>query len=67
MLLVGAAGVIERDTAMTLATVICLTELFLVGALLEREEGGGARDVLVSGSISLSFGLVVILLKALIH
>ena len=58
---------IERDTAMTLATVFCLTELFLVGALLEREEGGSAREVFVSGCISLSFGLVVILLKALIH
>ena len=67
VLLVGAAGAIERGTAITIATVLCLTELFLVGALLEREEGGAKREVLVSGCISLSFGLVVILLKALIH
>jgi hypothetical protein len=67
VLLIGAAGVIERDTSVTLATIFCLTELFLVGALLQREEGGSRRDVLLSGCISLSFGVVVILLKALIH
>lgn len=67
VLIVGATGLIERDTAVTLATIFCLTELFLVGALLEREEGGSAREVLVSGLITVSFGLVVILLKALIH
>ena len=52
VLIVGATGLIERDTAVTLATIFCLTELFLVGALLEREEGGSAREVLVSGLIS---------------
>jgi hypothetical protein len=49
------------------ATAICLTELFLVGALLEREEGGTPREAIMSGCISLSFGFVVIVLKALIH
>jgi hypothetical protein len=67
VLLIGGTGLIERDTAITIATVLCLTELFLVGSMLQREEGGSPREVIFSGCITLSFGLVVILLKALIH
>ena len=67
MLLLGGAGIFERDAAITIATGVCLTELFLVGALLEREEGAPRRQALVGGLISLSFGVVVILLKALVH
>ncbi len=67
VLLLGAAGLLDRATAIDVATAVCLGELFLIGAALERDEGGTLRQSLVSGLVSLSFGIVVIALKALVH
>jgi hypothetical protein len=67
VLLLGAVGLVADETAQDLALVVCLFELAVTGVAVAL--AGGARGILVavSGAISLSFGLVVVALKVLVH
>ncbi len=67
IVLLGATSLLERATAIDLAMALCLGELLLIGAALARDEGATLRQSIVSGLVSLSFGIVVIALKALVH
>ena len=67
ILLLGPLGVLADDTAQDLAIYVCLAELAAIGLVAARLAGGRGIQVLVSAVISLSFGVVVILLKTLVH
>ena len=63
----GAIGVIPDRAALTAATVIALVELAAAGGYAAIRHGAGARGTVVSAAIALSLGLVVVLLKVLVH
>ena len=63
----GAIGVIPDRAALTAATVIALVELAAAGSYAAIRHGAGARGTVVSAAIALSLGLVVVLLKVLVH
>lgn len=67
VLLLGTAGIVADRAAQVAALVVCLVELGLLGIVVARAGGARGALVLVSGAISLSFGLVVIALKVLVH
>ena len=63
----GATGVIPDRAALTAATVIALAELAAAGGYAAIRHGIGARGTVVSAIIALTLGLVVVLLKVLVH
>jgi hypothetical protein len=67
ILLLGPLGVLADDTAQDVALGACLAELAATGLLVARAAGARGILVVVSGAISLSLGLVVILLKIAVH
>jgi hypothetical protein len=67
ILLLGPLGVLDDDTAQDVAIAACLLELGATGLLVARAAGAHGILVAVSGAISLSFGVVVIVLKVLVH
>jgi hypothetical protein len=67
ILVLGPVGILEDDTAQTAAIAACLVELGAIGLLVARAAGARGILVAVSGAISLSFGVVVIVLKILVH
>jgi hypothetical protein len=67
ILLLGPLGILDDDTAQTAAIAACLVELGALGLLVARAAGARGILVAISGLISLSFGVVVIALKILVH
>jgi hypothetical protein len=67
VLLLGPLGVLSGDTAQDAAIGACLVELGATGLLVARAAGARGILVVVSGAISLSFGVVVIVLKVLVY
>ena len=67
ILLLGPLGILADDTAQDVAIAVCLMELAAVGVVAARVAGGRGIQLVVSAAISLSFGIVVIALKTLVH
>ena len=67
VLLLGPLGILADDTAQDVAIVVCLVELAITGLAVARAAGLRAILVLASGALSLCLGLVVILLKTVVH
>lgn len=67
LILVGAALGWDRSTTLWVATVMCLVELFVIGAVIARRSGRGLVGTLVTAGINVGFGLAIVVLKALVH
>jgi hypothetical protein len=65
-LALGAANVLSRDTAVTAALTAGVVELFFWGTLAGRHEHGPLR-ALVGGVANAGLGVLVVLLKVLVH
>lgn len=63
----GVIGVIPDRAALAAATVIALVELAAAGGYAAIRHGVGARGTVGSAVIALALGLVVVLLKVLVH
>ncbi len=63
----GVIGVIPDRVALVVATVIALLELTAAGGYAAITRGAGARGTVVSAAIALLLGLLVVLLKVLVH
>lgn len=63
----GTIGIIPDRAALAAATVIALVELAAAGGYAAIRHGAGARGTVVSAIIALGLGLVVVLLKVLVH
>ena len=67
VLLLGLIGVFKAETAVLAALWMAVAQLVIWGAAAARRHRRSWRTAAVSGAISGSFGLVIILLKALVH
>ena len=67
ILLLGPLGILADSTAQEVALAACLVELAAVGLVAARAAGARGLVVLASAAISVSLGLIVILLKAVVH
>ena len=67
VLAIGAVGIIPDRAAILTATVVALVELGAVGAYAARLRGAGLRVTVLSAAVAVGLGLVVVLLKALVH
>lgn len=63
----GAIGIVADHAVLALATVMALVELAAAGGYAALRRGVGFRGILASAAIALALGLVVILLKVLLH
>jgi hypothetical protein len=63
----GAIGLIPDRAALVTATVIGLVELAAAGGYAAIARGAGWRATVASAAIALALGLVVVLLKVLVH
>jgi hypothetical protein len=63
----GAIGVIPDRAALVAATVIALVELAAAGGYAAIRHGANARKTVVSAFLALALGLLLVLLKALVH
>jgi hypothetical protein len=66
-LVLGTVGLLGRDAAISLAIVVGVGELFAWGVAIGRVLGQGRLLALASGLLNASFGIVMVLLKALLH
>jgi hypothetical protein len=67
ILLLGPLGILADATAQDAALVACLLELALTGAVVAWVAGSRGILVALSGAVALSFGVVVVALKILVH
>jgi hypothetical protein len=63
----GAIGVIPDRAALTGATAVALVELAGAGGYAAATRAAGPRGIVVSAAVALALGLVVVLLKVLVH
>jgi hypothetical protein len=63
----GAIGVIPDRTALVAATAVGLFELAAAGGYAAVTRGAGPLGTVISAAIALALGLVVVLLKVLVH
>jgi hypothetical protein len=63
----GAVGAVPDRAALLGATVIALVELAAAGGYAAARGGAGLRGTAVSAGIAPGLGLVIVLLKALVH
>ena len=63
----GVIDVVPDRAALTAATVIALVELAAAGGYAAITLGVGRRGIVASAAIALALGLVVVLLKVLVH
>ena len=66
-LLFGAFGWISRDTASYLAVAVGIGALFVYGVLLGIRERRGAFSIVLNALVVGSFGVLILLLKILVH
>jgi hypothetical protein len=66
-LVLGAAGVLSRDTAVLAAIVVGVAELFACGMAVGRVLGRRPLLMFVSGLLNAGLGMLMILLKAVLH
>ena len=67
ILLLGVVGLIGDRTASTAALISCVVELAVAGLGAARASGASGPLVLISGVVSLAFGLLIVGLKILVH
>lgn len=67
LLLLGLIGVFDAETAVLAALWMAVAQLVIWGGAAARRHRRSWRAAAVSGAISGTFGLVIILLKALVH
>ena len=67
VLCLGAIGAIPDRAAIVAATAIALMELAAAGGYAARDRGASPARTLVSAVIALALGLLVVLLKVLVH
>ena len=66
-LALGAIGVIPDRTALGSATTLALMELAAAGAYAARRQGAGAAGTVASAAVALALGLLIVVLKVIIH
>jgi len=66
-LLLGAAGAVTRNQAVTIALVIGIIELFVGGFLASRGPASNLLRSVTIGLFNCVLGLAIVVLKALIH
>jgi hypothetical protein len=67
VLLLGPLGVLADGNAQDAALVACLVELAATGLMVARATGASGLVAAISGAISLSFGVVLVVLKVVVH
>jgi hypothetical protein len=67
ILLLGPLGVLADGRAQDAALVACLAELAATGLMAARATGASGVVAAVSGLVALSFGVVLVLLKVVVH
>ena len=63
----GVIGVVPDHAALVAATVIALVELAAAGGYAAITRGAGPGATVISAAIAVVLGLVVVLLKVLVH
>ena len=66
-LLLGTLGWISRDAASNVAMVVGIGALFVYGVLLGVRERRGALSIVFNALIVGSFGILILLLKVVVH
>ena len=66
-LVLGWIGVISRDSASNIAMFVGIGALFVYGVLLGLREGRGRLSVLWNALVVGSFGVLILLLKVVVH
>jgi len=66
-LLLGVLGIISRDAAATIALLVGIGALFFYGVLLGLREGRGRINLIVNALVVGSFGVLILLLKIVVH
>jgi hypothetical protein len=66
-LALGALGIISRDAAANFAMVVGIGALFVYGVLLGLREGRGRMHVVWNALVVGSFGVLILLLKVVVH
>jgi hypothetical protein len=67
VLALGAIGVIPDRAALVVATALALVELAATGAYAAVTRGAGPARTFASAMIAVALGLLIVLLKVLIH
>jgi hypothetical protein len=67
ILLLGSLGALADDTAQSVALGACLVELAATGLLAARSAGARGLLVAASAAVTVGFGVVIILLKTIVH
>jgi hypothetical protein len=67
ILLLGPLGVVDDYAAQTASLAVCVVELAAIGLLVAKAAGARGFPLLLSGVISTSFGIVIIVLKTAVH
>jgi hypothetical protein len=67
VLCLGSVGVIPDRAAIVAATAVALVELAAAGAYAAVISGGRPPRVILSAAVALALGLLVVLLKVLVH
>jgi hypothetical protein len=66
-LLLGVLGIVGRTTAINLAMMVGIGALFTYGFVMGRQENLGWPRILLNAVVTGGFGLVILLLKVLVH
>lgn len=67
VLLLGIAGVWSRDVSVSIAIGLGIASLFVYGARFARRLGHGLPVAAMSGALNALAGVVIVILKILIH
>ena len=67
LLLLGAIGVLPDQASIVAATIGGLVELAAAGGYAAIRRGAGPLETTVSATIAAALGLLIVLLKALVH
>ena len=66
-LLLGVLNVLRDQTAINLALGICLVELILTAWYASRQAGANRSQSVISVTIAVAIGVVIVALKSLLH
>jgi len=66
-LLLGVVGVVSRDSAALIALLVGIAALFVYGVLLGVREERGRIGIILNALVVGSFGVLILLLKLLVH
>ena len=66
-LALGVLGIIDRETAATIAMRVGIGALFFYGVLLGLREGRGRINLVWNAFVVGSFGILILLLKIVVH